>query len=437
MVINWVDGDVHLHPAGRLDADVTLPGSKSLTNRYLACCALADGTSTLINASPSDDSQVMVQALRSLGITAAHDLAAGRITVRGAGGAPLSTDAQIDVHHAGTAMRFLTAICCLGYGDFRIDGSLRIRQRPIGELVDALRRLGAKIQYAGEEGYPPIDIHAEGLHGGEVVLGRAPSSQFLSALLLTAPYAQQDVLIQADELVPSRPYVDMTIATMRSMGVEVLQSDGDRFIIAAPQHYRAGAYAIEPDASGAAYLWATAALTGGRVCVRGLSRNSPQGDVHFVDILEQMGCTILDHGDALEVRGPADRALRAVNCDLNQMPDTVQTLAVLSLFAEGTTEIRNVANLRVKETDRLSALTSELSRLGAKIDVHRDGLTIFPPEQVSPARIRTYNDHRMAMSFALAGLVVPGIVIEDASCVSKSFPGFFELLQSMAVAPQD
>jgi 3-phosphoshikimate 1-carboxyvinyltransferase len=429
MSVEWLDGDVHLHPVDRLDATIRLPGSKSLTNRYLVCAALADGPSTLLHASPSDDTDRMVEGLDSLGVAIARDNAHDALRLHGVGGSLPASEALLNVHHAGTAMRFLTALCTLGYGRFRIDGSPRMRQRPIRELVDALRRLGARIEYLEDEGFPPLEIEATGLEGGEVHFGPLVSSQFLSAVLMVAPYARQDVLLALDEGAPSRPYIEMTIDVMRRAGVDVVaNATGDRYIVPAGARYRPGQYAIEPDASGAAYFWAAAAVTGGRVRIEGLSRSSPQGDVAFVDVLEQMGCEVRSGPDFIEVQGPQDQVLRAVNVDLNAMPDTAQTLAVLALFARGRTEIRNVANLRMKETDRLSALTAELSRLGAKIDIHRDGLTIFPPDEFAPAEIETYDDHRMAMSFAIAGLATPGIVIKDADVVSKSLPGFFELL---------
>ena len=429
MPIQWIDGDVFIKPIERFSADLTLPGSKSLTNRYLTCLSLADGASELQEASPADDVSRMLQALNQLGVRTMQRSDRTTIDIDGAGRNGLGgLDAEIDVGPAGTTMRFLTALATLGYGVVRIDGSPRMRQRPIGPLAESLRRLGATIRFLDREGYPPIEIRGRGLAGGEVIISSTPSSQILSALLMVAPYAQQDVMIAIDEPPPSRPYLAMTIAVMRQLGVEVVEHEGARFIVAASQRYQAGVYSIEPDASGASYFWAAAAVTGGRAKVLGLRRSSAQGDVRFVEVLEQMGCKVISHADALEVVGPADGVLHGVNVDLNAMPDTVQTLAVLALFARGRTEIRNVANLRLKETDRLAALSSELTRLGAKVDVHRDGLTVFPADELNPAEIETYDDHRMAMSFAVAALARPGIVIRKGGCVSKSFPGFFDLL---------
>ncbi|MDX2200322.1 MAG: 3-phosphoshikimate 1-carboxyvinyltransferase [Phycisphaerae bacterium] len=428
MPLQWIDGDVFIKPVNRLRAVVRPPGSKSLTNRYLTCAALADGVSRLQNAAPADDVARMAAVLTGVGIENTREFRTNTLTVRGAAGQIPATEAALDIHHAGTAMRFATALLSTGHGEYRLDGSERMRQRPIGQLVDVLRQLGARIEYTDNENCPPLIIHAAGLAGGTAHMARTPSSQFVSALLMVAPYAGQDVMLELDEPPPSRPYVDMTIEVMRSMGVEVVEDQGTRFIVAASQRYRGGNYEIEPDASGATYFWAAAAATGGRVRVSGLSRSSRQGDAAFVDVLEAMGCQVVSGRDFIEVAGPDDRSLRGVNVDLNAMPDTVQTLAVLALFASDKTEIRNVANLRLKETDRLNALASELARLGARVDVHRDGLTIFPPEELNPAEIETYDDHRMAMSFSIAALMTKGVVIKNGACVDKSFPGYFDVL---------
>ncbi len=427
MPIKRMGNDVRIHPSGPVVATVQPPGSKSLTNRHLVCAALADGRSILHGASWSDDTEAMVRGLEQLGVKTEVRLAQHEIAVTGSHGNLDADDADIDAGSAGTAMRFLTALACLGYGRRRLDGSPRMRQRPIGALVDALTALGAQIGYEEVQGFPPLTVVARGLGGGEVVFRTPPSSQFLSAVLMVSPYALRDVMIRVDGAVPSRPYVDMTIDVMRSLGVELLENEG-RFIVPAFQRYQPGEHAIEPDASAATYFWAAAAVTGGRIRVSGLTRASRQGDVRFVDVLAQMGCRVHEDGSSLEVEAPADGRLRGVSIDLNEMPDTVQTLAVAALFADGPTEIRNVANLRIKETDRIAALATELTRLGAKVDPRPDGLTIHPPERVTPAMIETYDDHRMAMSFAIAGLVVDGIVIKDAGCVSKSFPDFFEVL---------
>lgn len=422
--------DVLLHPAGPLFGTPMLPASKSLANRYLACAALADGTSELTGATLSDDVEAMLGALRQLGIGVVFSDRARRITVTGCAGHLPEEEADLDVGAAGTAMRFLTALVCLGRGRYRLDGSARMRQRPIADEVDALRDLGAQIGYEAVLGCPPLNIQAVGLLGGTVVLRTPPSSQFLSALLMAAPYAQQDVFIEIQGPLVSQPYVALTIDVQRSLGVEIVNDDFQRFIVPAPQRYRAGTFAIEPDASAATYFWAAAAITGGSVTVEGLTRSSLQGDTGFVDVLARMGCKVSETADSLTVAAPAGR-LQGIDVDLNAQPDTVQTLAFTALFAEGPTLIRNVANLRVKETDRLAALATELSKLGAHVELTADGLVVTPPPTIRPAALDTYEDHRMAMSGALAGLVAPGVKICNAGVVSKSFPGYFAALNAL------
>jgi len=424
--------DIRVHPAGPIVGDVRPPGSKSLTNRFLICTALADGESVLRGASLSDDARAMTGGLGQLGIPCEINPARSEIRVTGHHGNLPDDEADINVGHAGTAMRFLTALASLGLGDYRLDGSPRMRQRPIGALVGALQSLGAQIGYEQTPGCPPLTMRARGLTGGNVVFTTPPSSQFISALLMVAPHAKQDVMICIEGDLPSRPYVDMTIDTMRALGVELLEADGRRFVIPAYQRYQPGNHPIEPDASGATYLWTAAAITGGRVRVEGLTRHSRQGDVRFVDVLAQMGCRVTEEESAIVAEAPRSGRLQGITVDLNDMPDTAQTLAVAALFADGPTEIRNVASLRVKETDRIAALATELSRLGAKVDTREDGLTIHPPRQLAPASIDTYDDHRMAMSFALAGLVADGVTIRNADVVSKSFPDYFNTLESLA-----
>jgi 3-phosphoshikimate 1-carboxyvinyltransferase len=430
--VEWLGADVRVCPTGPIHGQVRPPGSKSLTNRYLTCAALADGTSRLHGASASVDTARLVAGLRQLGIEAEVLENLQRINVRGARGHLPADRAEIDVGNAGTAMRFLTALATLGRGVYRLDGSERMRQRPIGPLVGALQDLGADISYDHMGGYPPLTVGAGGLSGGQVRINAPESSQFVSALLMVAPYAAGDVFIAVDGKLPSQPYVEMTIALMRSMGAEVLSAEGRRFVVAAGQRYHGGEYEIEADASAATYFWAAAAVSGGCVRVRGVGRASRQGDVAFVDVLEQMGCLVRAGDDFLEVQGPSNGQLRGISIDLNDMPDTVQTLAVVALFAAGATEIRNVANLRIKETDRLAALAAELTRLGAQVEVRPDGLTVFPPATLTPATIETYDDHRMAMSFAVAGLASAGVVIRNAGCVAKSYPDFFTALDRLA-----
>jgi 3-phosphoshikimate 1-carboxyvinyltransferase len=398
------------------------PGSKSITNRALVCAALADGTSTLTGALDSEDTRVMIAGLQQLGIQIESDDAGRSLIVRGAGGPIPAVGADLFCANSGTTIRFLTALVTLGRGTYRLDGIERMRQRPISDLIDALNELGASVKSEAGTGCPPVIVEATGLPGGTATVRGNISSQFLSALLMTAPAAKTPIQLRIDGTLVSRPYVRMTMAVMRAFGVEVAASELlDELRIAAPKKYVAGAYSIEPDASAASYFWAAAAITGGEVTVEGLSRESLQGDVAFVDCLEQMGCEVRHATDSITVAG---HPLHGIDVDMNAISDTVQTLAVVALFAEGETNIRNVGHIRHKETDRIAALAAELRKLGANVAERPDGLTITP-QKLRAATIDTYNDHRMAMSFALAGLRISGVAINDPECVSKTYPEFF------------
>ncbi len=415
---------------GPLDAVAELPGSKSLTNRALAAAALADGTSLLTGILVAEDTRLMIDALAALGVRTTLDEAGCAAEVTGCRGQLPESEAELFCGNSGTTIRFCAALSALGCGHYLLDGVQRMRQRPISGLVDALKPLGVAVEYLGEQGYPPLTIHAGGLSGGHVAFHDSESSQFISALLLAAPYATRDVLVDVTGTVPSAPYLRMTTAVMDRFGVPVIEQyhpKEAKFIVPAPQRYQAVSYHVEPDASNATYFLAAPAVAGGRVTVKGLGTASIQGDVHFVDVLEEMGCAIERQPDRTTVIGPPEgKRLRGVDVDLNAMPDTVQTLAVVALFAAGPTTIRNVANLRVKETDRLAALARELTKLGAAVDETQSGLTVHPPEGIRPASIDTYNDHRMAMSFAVAGMACDGLQINDPACCRKTFPDFFE-----------
>jgi 3-phosphoshikimate 1-carboxyvinyltransferase len=424
--------------AKTLDAEVVIPGSKSLTNRALVAAALADGTSLIDNLLLAEDTRLMLRALEVLGLGITVDESTCRAEITGCRGHLPTEEAELDCGNAGTVMRFCAAMTALGGGRFRLDGSPRMRERPIGGLVDALRWLGCGVEFHGHEGFPPFTIRAAGLRGGHVVFDSPESSQWISALLLAAPYAGGDVFIETKGVTPSVPYLRMTLAVMDRFGVPVLAEPSDmkgpaRFIVEAPQRYQSTNLTIEPDATNASYFWAATAVAGGRVTVRGLGSDSVQGDAAFTRVLESMGCRVVTGATETTVIGPdRNTPLRAVDVDLNDMPDVAPTLAVLALFADGPTHIRNVANLRVKETDRLTALHRELAKLGADVAERPDGLTIHPPRNLRPARIDTYDDHRMAMSFALAGLRCPGLVIQEAQCCGKTFPGYFEKLERVA-----
>jgi 3-phosphoshikimate 1-carboxyvinyltransferase len=421
---------IDLHPPTEpLDAVVRLPGSKSLTNRALMVAALADGPSHLTGVLQADDTQHMVEALGRLGIEVSTDEAGCTAVVHGCAGHLPSVEAELFCGNSGTTIRFGTALCAVGHGDYRLDGTPRMRERPIGALGDVLQSLGTPVEYVDREGYPPLVVHGRGLAGGHVAFDAPPSSQLISALLMAAPRARSDVLIDVTGQVVSVPYIRMTLAVLEAFGVSTVDrigSDGARFIVPAPQPYRGRPYDIEPDASNASYFLAAPAVAGGRVTVEGLGTGSVQGDARFVDVLEEMGCRVDREPGRLTVQGPpASERLRGLDIDLNDMPDMVQTLAVLALFADRPTHIHNVENLRIKETDRLAALAHELRNLGGTVEERPDGLSIHPPQNVRPAKVNTYDDHRMAMSFALAGLGVEGVVILDPECTAKTFPDFF------------
>lgn len=420
--------------AGPVHGTARPPGSKSITNRALVCAALAEGTSVLHGALASDDTAVMVDSLHRLGIEVAEDVAAGTITVRGCAGHIPSRGAELFVGNSGTTIRFLAALCALGHGTFRLDGVPRMRERPIGDLVEALARCGVDIRALSPGGCPPVVIEAAGLPGGRVVVRGDVSSQFLSGLMLAAPCADGSIDIDVDGPLVSTPYVQTTSDVMKAFGVTVESQTSGDYRVPAPQSYRAREYHVEPDASAASYFWAVAALTQGSVTVTGLSLNSLQGDVRFCECLVRMGCQVSYAADSITVTGGP---LHGINVDMNAISDTVQTLSVVALFADGPTTIRGVAHIRHKETDRIGNLAIELRKLGATAEVLPDGLRIAPGSArgpscpLQPAEIETYDDHRMAMSLSLAGLVQEGVVIRNPGCTAKTYPEFFEDLSQL------
>lgn len=402
------------------------PGSKSITNRALLCAALAEGESELTGALDSEDTQVMAEALQRLGIAIDRFGTAGVLRVSGCGGRIPASSAELFLANSGTSIRFLTAACCLGSGTYRLDGVPRMRQRPIEDLLQALRQLGADARSELGNGCPPVIVQAQGLPGGTAEIAGTISSQFLSGVLMAAPCSGRGAVLHVRGELVSKPYVDMTIAVMRGFGVSVECEDYRTFTIP-PSRYQARAYVVEPDASAASYFFAAAAVTGGRVTVEGLSRRSLQGDVAFCDCLERMGCRVVYGEDSITVEGGP---LRGIDADMNAISDTAQTLAVTALFAEGPTTIRGIGHVRHKETDRIRAMVTELRKLGADAEEREDGL-IIRPGPLRPAEIATYRDHRMAMSFAIAGLRVPGVVILDPGCTAKTYPRFFEDLEQL------
>jgi len=409
--------------AGPIVGSVRPPGSKSITNRALVCAALAESESTLTGALDSEDTQVMIAALQKVGVGVEGHHSGRTLKVRGCSGKLPAAGAELFVANSGTSMRFLTAAVTLGHGEFRIDGVPRMRQRPLGDLVAGLRQLGARLDCENLGECPPVVVHAAGLRGGHAKVRGDVSSQFLSGLLMAAPYATQPVSLEVDGVLVSIPYVQMTRRVMEAFGGEVAATaDYSKIRVSNDHRYHGREYAIEPDASAASYFFAAAAITGGRVTVESLNRDSLQGDVAFIDCLERMGSVVSATSEGIAVEG---RPLHGIDVDMNAISDTVPTLAVAALFAEGPTHIRNVAHIRHKETDRIAAVACELRKLGAEVDEFPDGLTIHP-QPLHGAAIDTYQDHRMAMSFALAGLRVPGVVIRDPACVGKTYPDFFE-----------
>lgn len=430
-----------LAPIRRIAGTVRLPGSKSLSNRILLLSALAEGETEVTNLLESEDVRVMLAALERLGVSVRGTPGSGSLWVRGNGGpldapdAGVGNEVRLYLGNAGTAMRPLTAVLTAGRGTFVLEGVPRMHERPIGDLVEGLCQLGADVDYLGKPGFPPLRIAAAGLRGGTAAISGATSSQFLSALLMAAPMAAGEVNVRIVDHLVSVPYVDMTVALMGRYGVHVEQPAALEYRVTAGQRYRSpGRMLVEGDASSASYFLAGAAITGGTVRVEGCGSASLQGDARFAEVLERMGATVRWEPEAIEVTGPApapERRLRGIEADLKAMPDAAMTLAVAALFAQGSTTLRGIANWRVKETDRMAAVSTELNKLGARTEVEADALTVHPPERLRPASIATYNDHRMAMAFSLAACGAEGVVIENPACVAKTFPAYFDELAAL------
>jgi 3-phosphoshikimate 1-carboxyvinyltransferase len=434
-----LDESLAITPIGPFRARVRPPGSKSLTNRALLLAMLADGESTLRHPLKADDTRRMVGAIQGMGFSCEwEDAGWSVIRVTGKKGAfPAGPQpVTIDVGNAGTVMRFLTAACCLSNGEHLLRGVERMHRRPIGQLVDAVRQLGGRIEYAAEQGFPPLRILGGGLQGGEIVMPPALSSQYISALLQIGPYCPQGLTLRFPGPVTSKPYVQMTLGLMARFGARVEADASFSRVRVEAGGYRATDYNVEPDASNASYFLAAAAIVPGSMCtIEGLGRGSLQGDVGFADVLHKMGAGLLFGKDFITVMAPGSGGtLHGIDTDLNDMPDTAQTLAAVAMFADGPTTIRNVGNLRVKETDRLEALRQELTKLGARVTIDGDDLTIEPPpnHRVQPASLDTYDDHRMAMSLSIIGLRALGIVINDPRCVEKTFPDYFDYLNRLS-----
>lgn len=416
---------IEIQTSQPIHAKIRPPSSKSITNRALICAALASGSSRLHQPLVSDDTHVMIDSLSKLGVSI--ERTQDTLVIEGCGGNFPNSSAELFIGNSGTSVRFLTAMLCAGQGTFEISGVPRMHERPIQDLLDALNSLGAKAESVDGTGCPPVRVQAGGLRGGAVAIKGNISSQFLSGLLMAAPYANSPVTIRVNGELISRPYVEMTLAVMREFGVGTVWTDTNFQVPAAK--YRGHIYEIEPDASAASYFWAAAAITGGEVEVLELTRSSLQGDVEFCDLLVEMGCELTENENSMTIKGPEQ--LHGIDCNMAHVSDTAQTLSAVSLFADGPTTIRGIAHNRHKETDRIGNLAIELRKFGAKVEEFEDGFTVHPPDQLTPAVIDTYDDHRMAMSMALPGLKVSGVTINDPGCTAKTYPHFFEDLQSV------
>ena len=393
--------------------------------------ALAHGVTEVHNLLDSDDTRHMVDALRALGVSL--DLSSDRTTcqIQGQGGPFPQQETNLFLGNAGTAIRPLCAALCLGKGVYTLTGEPRMLERPIADLADALRQMGATIEFLGEDGYPPVRIIADGLKGGRTSVRGNVSSQYLTALLLASPLTQGEMVIDVEGELVSKPYIDMTLDVMARFGVPAENREYKSFRVPiGPGYQSPGRALVEGDASSATYFLSAAAIRGGTVRVNGVGADSVQGDVKHAEILEEMGATVRRGTDWIEVTGGD---LRGVDVDLNHIPDAAMTVATTALFAKGKTVIRNIYNWRVKETDRLTAMATELRKVGAEVVEGRDYLEINPPQEITPANIDTYNDHRMAMSFSLAALGSAEITINDPDCVSKTFPDYFQQLNSITV----
>ena len=420
---------IEIQPISKpIDATIRVPGSKSYTNRALLVAAMASGVSTLTGALFSDDTRYMSAALRKLGVEIDADEKRTTFAVQGNGGKIPISGAELYIGNSGTTSRSLTAYVSLGHGRFVIDGDEPMRHgRPIADLLDALRQIGVSARTQFGNGHLPVIVEADGLTGGKTRLDVSKSSQFLTALLLIAPYAKNSVEI---EVLGDRtmPYIDITRSVMAAFGVHVINEDYKFFRIESGQQYQPRAYNIEPDASNASYFFAAAALTGGRVTVEHLNLDSAQGDLQFLYILEQMGCQTTASDTGITVTGP--RQLKGIDVDMRTISDTSLTLAAIAPFADSKVTIRNIEHTRWQETDRIHAMVTELRKLGVPVVEHRDGLEISPAP-IKPAAIDTYEDHRVAMAFSLVGLKVNGIRINDPECVSKTFPDYFQVLREL------
>jgi len=414
-----------IRPIKSVNAEIQLPPSKSYTNRALIVAALADGTSIIHNPSRSNDSMLLIQAARKFGIEIKEEQ--DRLEVIGSNGKLKSPSQEIFVGNAGTTMRFLASFACLADGETTLTGDEQMNKRPIKDLLETLKANGIKC--TSQNGFPPVKILGGNFNGGKINIDASVSSQFVSSILLASPYAKRPVILHINGDINSMPYVDMTLHVMRSFGANIETIDTKIFKIDNQQKYIGHEFEIESDATSASYFLAAAAITNGYIKICGLSTESLQGDIQFISVLSDMGCSVIKHQDCIEMRGGK---LHGIEVDMNTMLDCVPTLAVVAAFAKGNTVIKNIRQLRYKETDRISAIATELTKIGAKIELVDNELIIYP-QPLHGAVIETYNDHRIAMSFAIAGLQVDGIKIKNPMCVTKSFPNFWEEFKKLEV----
>ncbi|MFO1282317.1 MAG: 3-phosphoshikimate 1-carboxyvinyltransferase [Burkholderiales bacterium] len=430
------DADLVLPPCARATGVVTLPGSKSISNRVLLLAALSTGTTDVDGVLDADDTDRMVEALGALGVRIDRDPATRRCRVVGVGGRFANRRATLSLGNAGTAFRPLTAVLAALGGDYRLDGVARMRERPVGDLVDALRHAGAEIRYTGADRYPPLAIGGSGMTAGGTIPVRGDvSSQFLSALLIALPLARGAAAAATRVAVTtplvSRPYVEITTNLMRRFGVEVAAPDPSTFVVPAGAAYRSpGRITVEGDASAASYFLAAGAIGGGPVRVSGVGRESIQGDVSFADVLARLGADVRFGADWIEARRGAGR-LAGGTIDCTAIPDAAMTLAITALAAREPTTLTGIASWRVKETDRIAAMSTELRKLGVATEPGDDRLTVYPADRLVPARIDTYDDHRMAMCFSLVSLLGTEVTIRDPQCVRKTFPRYFDAFQAI------
>ncbi len=414
-----------IKPLKKYTASIRVPGAKSFTHRALVAAALAEGESRIINPLDSDDTRLTRQALEQLGVKiTAHQQ---DLIVSGTGGRWQVPATPLYLGNSGTSMRLLTALCALVPGRCQLTGDARMQARPLGDLLNGLAQLGVVCRSLHQNDCPPVELHGGGIQGGRISLEAHRSSQYLSALLLIAPCSRKGITIEVIRGPVSRPYIDMTLAVMRDFGITFAREGYQHYHVPGSQTYQARAYTVEADASQAGYFWAIAAVSGGRITVTDLPPDSCQGDLKFTEVLKAMGCTVEIAADGITVSG---RAAKGITVDMSGMPDLVPTLAVVAAFAQGTTEIQNVPHLKAKESDRLEAVVCELRKMGVQADCNADSMVI-QGGQPRPAVIETWDDHRLAMSFAVAGLHVPGLVIKNETVVTKSFPGFWTTLEQL------